>query len=274
MRSLLTHATLFFMRPTKSKLKLLYFKKLRAIEKRQRLLEKQARESKEYVEIPRTLVGFKVCLTPIDSMRNKDEGLSEAIAASTSFLRFSDKPYSLCNFKSSRTIFDGDWRAWLDKTEKIEATFFKNKLYQKGKLELLDISEDTYKKLSPAAKKYFVQGVLKIDRYGQCVYVYHPHIPKSYLRESEEKLYWNQLAIPDSDALSESKRLSNWLNYKRQCELWHYEGYRTRSYYRCEGKDVRRRERYKLKSELRRLLEEYFRVEKENEDGDKSKEQL
>ncbi len=134
MRSLLTHATLFFMRPTKSKLKLLYFKKLRAIEKRQWLLEKQARESKEYVEIPRTLVGFKVCLTPIDSMRNKDEGLSEAIAASTSFLRFSDKPYRLCNFKSSRTIFDEEWRAWLDKTEKIAATFFKNKLYQKESL--------------------------------------------------------------------------------------------------------------------------------------------
>ncbi len=130
------------MRPTKSKQKLFYHKRLRSLERRKWEFEKQARESKLYEEIPRTLVGYKVHLEEIESLRNKDEGLSEAIAASTSYFRFSEKPFRLCNLKSFRTIFNGNWGSG---REKMEAFFFKDKIYQKGKLELLDIREEQYK---------------------------------------------------------------------------------------------------------------------------------
>ena len=66
------------MRPTKSKQKLFYHKKLRSLERKKWELEKQARESELYEEIPRTLMGYKVHLEVIESLRNKEEGLSEA----------------------------------------------------------------------------------------------------------------------------------------------------------------------------------------------------
>lgn len=240
------------MRPTKSRQKLFYHKRLRYLERRKWEFEKQARESKIYEEIPRTLVGYKVHLEEIESLRNKDEGLSEAIAASTSYFRFSEKPFRLCNLKSFRTIFNGNWGSG---REKMEAFFFKYKIYQKGKLELLDIREEQYKKLSPAAQKYFIQGLEKFDCHGHPVFIYHPHIPKSYLRETEEKLYWNQLALPDSVSESEAKKIGNWLNIQRECELWHYEGGRTRNYYRWESEDLRKKRRLKGKEELREIVE-------------------
>lgn len=247
----------FSMRQTISKQKLFYHKKLRWLERKKWDLEKQVRESQTYMEIPRILVGYKVQLALIDSMRNKDEGLSEAIAASTSFLTFSEKPFRLCNLKSNRTIFDNlPWQ--LNKHEKMEAMFFKNKIYQKGHLELLDISEHHYKKLSPNAQKYFVQGLKEFDRLRHPIFIYHPRIPKSYLREGEEKLYWNYLAVPDSSAESEAKKIDNWLDIQRECELWHYEGCRTRNYYKWDSEDRRKKERLKLKDELRKLNEEIF----------------
>lgn len=241
------------MKQTKSKLKLLYHKKLRALENRKWKLWEQARKSEEYEEIPRTLVGYMVRLELIESMRNKDEGLSEAISASTSFLRFSEKPFRLCNLKSSHTAFD---RQWLSGQDRIEAIFFKNKNYQKGKLELLDITEEQYKKLSPAAKNYFTEGVKEVTRYGQYIFVYHPHIPKSYLRETSVKLYWNRLTIPDSTAESEAKKIENWMNTKRECELWHYEGCRTCYYWRDEAKIDRKKTRMQGKQELRKWMME------------------
>ena len=204
------------MRQTISKQKLFYHKKLRWLERKKWDLEKQVRESQTYMEIPRTLVGYKVQLALIDSMRNKDEGLSEAIAASTSFLTFSEKPFRLCNLKSNRTIFDNlPWQ--LNKREKMEA-----------------------------------------DRLRHPIFIYHPRIPKSYLREDEEKLYWNYLAVPDSSAESEAKKIDNWLDIQRECELWHYEGCRTRNYYKWDSEDRRKKKRLELKDELRKLKEEIF----------------
>lgn len=75
-------------------------------------------------------------------------------------------------------------------------------------------------------KKLFVQGFKEYDKRGNPVYIYHPDIPRTYVREYEEKLFWNRLYIPDGQALSEKKKLDNWLNYKRECELWHYEGWK------------------------------------------------
>lgn len=243
---------LYFMRPTKSKQKLLYFKNLRKLNRKKWQLEKQARDSNEYVEIPKTLVGYKVCLTLIDSMRNKDLGLSEAIAASTSYFRFSEKPFRLCNLKNSWTIFDKD--LWSFRREKMEAYFFKNKIYQKGKLELLEISEERFRKLSSSAQKYFIQGLDKIDHRGHPVFIYHPHIPKSYLREVEEKLFWNQLIIPDSVSESEAKKIENWMNTKRECELWHYEGASSNYYCQWENKKRRKKERKNTRMKIRNII--------------------
>ena len=237
------------MKPTKSKQRLSYHKKLRSLEQKKRALQKEMRTSKEFVTIPKILVGYKLHLSLVESMKNKDEGLSEAIAASTSVLVFSEKPFRLCNLKSYNTPYD------YPSSEKMEAYFFKNKLYQKGKLTLLDISEQQFKKLSPAAQKYFSEYVEKINfRSGRYVYTYRPNIPKSYLRECEEKLYWDTLSIPNSEAESEAKRIENWLDYKKQCELWHYEGI---GHYHWRRKKSAKQERALLKLEIKKRAADF-----------------
>ncbi len=248
------------MRPTRSKLRLAYHKKLRALERKKRELEKRARNPQEYEEIPRMLAGYKVRLALIESLRNKDEGLSEAVDAATSHLVFSDKPFRLYNLKSYRTIHNAIEHRfyrirWLNREEKLEATFFKDKLYQKGRLELLDLDERDYRKLSPSARKYFSEKLQEFDRHGRPVLCWHPDIPASYLREVKEKLYWNCRVIPDSGAELECKRIDNWLDYKRKCELWHYEGYRTRYFWKDEDSESRRKERHRLKLELREIAD-------------------
>ncbi|MBQ9538792.1 MAG: hypothetical protein IJU95_05935 [Treponema sp.] len=249
------------MKPTRSKLRLAYHKKLLTLERREWELEKRARNPQEYVEIPRILAGYKVRLALIQSLRNKDVGLSEAVDAATSCLVFSGKPFRLCNLKSYRTIYNAvELRmyrmCWLDREEKIEAAFFKDKIYQKGRLELLDLDGYDYKKLSSAAKKYFSARLKEFDRHGRPVICWHPDIPRSYLRETKERLFWNCRVIPDSEAESECKRISNWLDYKRKCELWHYQGCRMRHYWRHEARDDRRKMRHRLKGELREMAEE------------------
>ena len=57
------------MRITKSKSKLLYHKKLRKKEREMRNLKEKARESNNFISIPKTLVGSKVHLVPIESLK-------------------------------------------------------------------------------------------------------------------------------------------------------------------------------------------------------------
>ena len=94
------------MRPTKSKEKLRYHKKLLCAEKQKWQLEKECRESKKYVPIPKTLVGYKVKLVPIESLNNLDDGLAEAVEAASSWFTFSEKPFRFCNLKSYKCEFN------------------------------------------------------------------------------------------------------------------------------------------------------------------------
>ena len=246
------------MRPTRSRIKLLYHKKLRAVERLKWELEKECRDSKEYIEIPETLVGYRVKLVPIDSLKNLDEGLCEAVEAATSWFRFSEKPFRFCNLKSYACEFRNDLHHLLDFSleEKVSELYFRNKVYKKGQLKLLDISEERFQKLKPCAKKYFVQGFDRYDRRGNPVFIYHPDIPRTYVREYEEKLFWNRLYIPNGEAESEAKRLSNWLDYGKECELWHYEGCSTGHYWRRN--ETHKQARAKAKSELEKALQEYW----------------
>ena len=94
-----------FMRPTKSKEQLAYYKHLLAIDKKRNELANRKDDEDNYIEIPRMLIGYKIKLVPIDSLKNRNDGLAEAVAASTSWFRFSDKPFRLCNLKSYRCEF-------------------------------------------------------------------------------------------------------------------------------------------------------------------------
>lgn len=246
------------MRPTKSKEKLRYHKKLLCAEKQKWQLEKECRESKEYVPIPKTLVGYKVKLVPIESLNNLDEGLAEAVEAASSWFTFSEKPFRFCNLKSYKCEFNNRILPWdFSAEEKMKDLYFKDKLYKKGQLKLLDISEESFQKLSMAAKKYFVQGCDRYDARGNAVYIYHPAIPRTYLREHEEKLFWNWLSIPNSEAQSEAKKISNWLDRKKECQLWHYQGYRTSWHLRWEKKKPNKQLRAQLKEELLHLRKEF-----------------
>ena len=121
------------MRPTRSKEKLRYHKKLLCAEKRRRKLERECRESKEYVEIPRTLVGYRVRLVPIESLNNIDEGLAEAVEAATSWFRFSEKPFRFCNLKDYKCQFNNRILRWdFSAEEKMKDLYFRNKLYRKN----------------------------------------------------------------------------------------------------------------------------------------------
>ena len=248
------------MRPTRSRIKLLYHKKLRAVEKRKWELEKECRDSKKYIEIPETLVGYRVKLVPIDSLKNHDEGLCEAVEAATSWFRFSEKPFRFCNLKSYACEFRNDlhhcWDFSLE--EKVSEVYFRNKVYKKGQLKLLDICEECFQKLKLCAKKYFVQGFDHYDRRGNPVFIYHPDIPKTYVREYEEKLFWNRLYIPNGEAESEAKRLSNWLDYGKECELWHYEGCSSGHYWRWRRNETHKQARAKAKTELEKELLDYW----------------
>ena len=67
------------MRSTKSKLRLAYHKYLLSIEKRRTELSNRKPDEENYIEIPRILIGYKIKLIPVDSLKNHDEGLAEAV---------------------------------------------------------------------------------------------------------------------------------------------------------------------------------------------------
>ncbi len=251
-----------YMRSTKSKLRLAYHKYLLSIEKRRTELSNRKPDEENYIEIPRILIGYKIKLIPVDSLKNHDEGLAEAVDASTSWFYFSDKPFRLCNLKDYRCEYRRNlhyWDCW--EKENFEKAYFQNRIFKKGQLKLLDITEEAYEKLNDFAKKYFIQGFDRYDKRGNPVYIYHPDIPKTYVREYEEKLFWNRLYIPDGEALSEEKKLDNWLNYKRECELWHYEGWKTSRYSKWERKVFHKQNRVRLKIEMDEVIQEYFEGE-------------
>ena len=209
-----------------------------------------------------TFDGNKIKLIPVDSLKNHDEGLAEAVDASTSWFYFSDKPFRLCNLKDYRCEYRRNlhyWDCW--EKENFEKAYFQKRIFKKGQLKLLDITEEAYEKLNDFAKKYFIQGFDRYDKRGNPVYIYHPDIPKTYVREYEEKLFWNRLYIPDGEALSEEKKLDNWLNYKRECELWHYEGWKTSRYSKWERKVFHKQNRVRLKIEMDEVIQEYFECE-------------
>lgn len=89
-----------YMRPTKSKEQLAYYKHLLAIDKKRNELANRKDDEDNSIEIPRMLIGYRIKLIPVDSLKNRDDGLGEAVAASTSWFRFSDKPFRLCNLKA------------------------------------------------------------------------------------------------------------------------------------------------------------------------------
>lgn len=250
------------MRPTKSKEQLAYYKHLLAIDKKINELANRKDDEDNYIEIPRMLIGYKIKLIPVDSLKNRDDGLAEAVAASTSWFRFSDKPFRLCSLKSYRCEFRNNLFYWdCYEKDEFESEYFQNKVFKKGHLKLLDICEKDFVKLSESAKKYFVQGFKEYDKHGNPVYIYHPDIPRTYVREYEEKLFWNRLYIPDGQALSEKKKLDNWLNYKRECELWHYEGWKTSRYRKWERNVQHKQIRAETKIELSKAINEYFETE-------------
>ena len=250
------------MRPTKSKDRLAYYKHLLALDKKRKELSNRKDDEDNYNEIPRMLIGYKIKLVPVDSMKNRDDGLTEAVEAATSWFRFSDKPFRLCNLKSYRCEFRNHLHYWdCYEKDEFEKEFFQNKVFKKGHLKLLDICEKDFEKLSDSAKNYFIQGFKKYDKRGNPVYIYHPDIPRTYVREYEEKLFWNRLYIPDGQTLSEKKKLDNWLNYKRECELWHYEGWKTSRYRKWERNVQHKQIRAQTKIELSKAINEYFETE-------------
>ena len=106
------------MRPTKSKERLFYQKYLLSIDKRRIELSNQNLKEENYIEIPRTLIGYKIKLVPIDSLKNREDGLAEAVEAATSWFRFSDKPFRFCNLKSYRCEFRNNLHYWDYSTDK------------------------------------------------------------------------------------------------------------------------------------------------------------
>lgn len=247
------------MRPTKSKERLAYYKHLLAIDKRRIELSYRENDEENYIEIPKMLIGYKIKLVLVDSLKNRDDGLAEAVEAASSWFKFSEKPFRLCNLKNYQCEFRNNLH-YLDCFEKdeFEKVYFQNRVFKKGHLKLLDIGEKDYQKLSDAAKKYFIQGFDKYDKRGNTVYIYHPAIPRTYIREFEEKLFWNRLYIPDSEALSEKKKLDNWLNYKRKCELWHYEGWKTSRYCKWERNITHKQIRAQTKIYLVKAIKDYL----------------
>ena len=74
------------MRSTKSKLRLAYHKYLLSIEKRRTELSYRKPDEENYIEIPRILIGYKIKLIPVDSLKNHDEGLAEAVEEDLTFV--------------------------------------------------------------------------------------------------------------------------------------------------------------------------------------------
>ncbi|MCR5290749.1 MAG: hypothetical protein K6E51_12220, partial [Treponema sp.] len=129
----------------KSKEQLAYFKHLLAIDKKRKELSSRKDDEDNYIEIPRMLIGYKIKLVPVDSLKNRDDGLTEAIAAATSWFRFSNKPFRLCNLKSYRCEFRNNLFYWdCNEKDEFEKEYFQNKVFKKGHLKLLDICEKDF----------------------------------------------------------------------------------------------------------------------------------
>ena len=104
-----------------------------AIDKKRNELSNRKDDEENYIEIPRMLIGYKIKLIPIDSLKNRDDGLAEAIGAATSWFRFSDKPFRLCNLKSYRCEFRNNLFYWdCYEKDEFESEYFQNNEYSES----------------------------------------------------------------------------------------------------------------------------------------------
>ena len=60
-----------------------FYGNLLTLDKKRTELSTRKDDEDNYIEIPRMFIRYKIKLIPIDSLKNRDDGLGEAVAAST-----------------------------------------------------------------------------------------------------------------------------------------------------------------------------------------------
>lgn len=239
------------------------FKKLLALDEIRWENERLARKSISFVEVEPILIGYELHLELIEAYKNKEDGLNEAIIASSEKLIFSEKSFYWRNFKTSKNIESPkiyDFNIGL--TQYIFENYFdESKKLIRGKLKLSKITDEIFDKLSEEAKKYFVEfskeEYAKIYRYNYHYFrfgekkhrLYHPVIQKAWLKEKVRPIYRTKLSVPNSDAESISKRLENFFEFGNRNFLHHSIGYSNWK----DSKNCTKIRRAKEKEEFKQL---------------------
>lgn len=207
--------------------------------------------------------GTRVRLELIPSIKEKDfAGLSEAIRAASHYLTFSGDELRWCNLKNR-------WLRFNDNDTILKSYFDENKNYIKGKLELADISERNWLKLSPEAQSWFKPYERERVLWGGRVikeWEYAPKIQKAFLKEVHEEIYYTEKLILNGERFSYAQWLStklhqDCLDEKVQHEFFNYKRDDWWFEWRMCDRKHHRRKLQRLRREWAKEAEEYFNGE-------------
>lgn len=255
-------------RQDKRNLKTQFYKKLLVLSREETKLSKQNKYS-EYVHVSPILAGVRVHLTLIESMKNREEGLNEAVEAASSYLYFSadssrrielSKLYlkNYGNFSDKyNSVTYKDW---------VLSTFFgEDKSYIKGKLTIDCLVPDEYKKLSKAAQSHFNRvdyikvmkytdrhGKLKVSRIMETKYTLN--VEKAWLKETITKMYINYIPIIDTELERKKADIKKTLTTINNYKLWHWMGSRVSNWDSYSKKLDRKVKRLNEKYILNRIV--------------------
>lgn len=239
------------------------FKKLLALDEIRWANSKIERDAVCFVEVEPILIGYEIHLELIEAYKNKEEGLNEAIIASSEKLIFSEKAFYWRNFRKSENIdFNKSVYDYYPKEYILDNYFDESKKLIRGKLKLSKITDEIFDNLSEEAKKYFVEFSKEeyteyfrhhYFRFGEKKHrFYHPVVQKAWLKEKVRPIYRTKLSILNSEAQSVSKKLENFFEFGNRNFLNHAIGY-------SNWKDLKscpKIRRAKLKEELRKIRDE------------------
>lgn len=196
-------------------------------------------------------IGIRVSLELLPSLKEKDyAGLREAIEMASNYILFSGDELRHCNVKSH-------WLKYNDNETILSKYFNEHKYYIKGSLDLGQIGERSFGKLSDDAKKWFIRHESTEVKWGR-VYKdirYIPKIPKTFYREIHTPVYKYTKTYVNWER--ESRR--EWLSDKLSQDCWEEKIYHTywpysRDYYWF---DYKMPDRKCHKRKLQRLKEEW-----------------
>lgn len=231
------------------------------IKKNRRLYYKYIEKYPEYISghpIPKTLVGVTVHLSLIESYRNKEDGLEEAVLAASEklFFKISSIEDTLNYYKLRNYMI-------LDR-EQEKRLFDEKGFYKAGNLKLIGITEERYNSLSDNAKTWFTRGkgFLSKDPKKWDTKKFYIKIDKSWVKNSCSYEYIDYLYYTNWEEERKHEEYRKAIGYNGFMKIWHDKGY-PKSEYSYTRKVDHKRDRKTLRNECFDIMKRFNPLEED-----------